>query len=111
MKLLDRFEPGLLAILLAGVVGATQFRVLVSPDLATVENAEAAQLAKDPARDDDVNKLPGIPRAGVPVFDLQEPVAEGDVEPIGWGMESPHTSIRYQVMEPSTRGPAVEQED
>ena len=65
--LTDRFDLTLAMILLVSVVGAAQFKILVS------EPAEdsALQGVLDPVQAPDLSHLPAIPKPGVPIFDLE----------------------------------------
>ena len=63
----DRFDLTLAMILLVSVVGAAQFKILMS------EPAENSTLQDvlDPVQAPDLSHLPAIPKPGVPIFDIE----------------------------------------
>ena len=104
-QLMDRMDLGLMAVLLAGMVGAIQFRVLVSsaaPDRQITLN--------HPEKDPGLDELPAIPRAGVPINDLRSKNEALPPEPLGWDDQPVHTSVQHRVM-PDPAVPAWERRD
>jgi hypothetical protein len=104
-KPMERFDFGLLAILLAGIVGATQARVLLSSAPAEVRIA-----SEEPELDPGLDKLPAIPRAGVPIIVLEAKDGPPAPEPLGWDDEPAYTSIQHRVMTRPLEDLAVEEQ-
>jgi len=103
---MEGFDFGLLAILLAAMVGATQARVLFSSG----DQQSGLAVDLEPERDAGLHALPAIPKAGVPVFDFSTRQVETPIEAPVWDAEPVHRAIQYRFIESSEVNPQGKEE-